>query len=72
VAKGYVQLPAFFSIDEVQDLVPYDEARLDRSRQVVELYAMVRIGGVDEEGIFEYVLDDGPAQGERVYVKYHE
>lgn len=34
----------------------------------VEYYATYQVGGRDEDGEYEIILDDGPAQGERVYL----
>lgn len=34
----------------------------------LEFYNMIKVGGRDENGDYELVLDDGPAQGEKVYI----
>lgn len=36
-----------------------------------EHYVLFKVGGRDDEGLYEYVLE-GPAQGEKVYVEYSE
>ena len=34
----------------------------------VEYYATYKVGGRDEDGEYLIILDDGPAQGEKVYL----
>lgn len=36
-----------------------------------DIISEVIVGGVDDEGVYEVLLDDGPAQGERVYIYEH-
>lgn len=33
-----------------------------------EYYQRVKVGGMDEDGEYMILLDDGPAEGEKIYV----
>lgn len=53
----------------------YEEEQLlkieDGETGEIKFYALIQVGGIDETGKYELVLDargpEGPAQGERVY-----